>query len=421
MILIKGEKIMKKSGKFRYGSLLLLSTITILGISLASVNEASAEDIQSEETQIIENSSEEYPITSNVPEVYLDRQGKAEEMAPETFAENPGSNTAVADPQVRSAMAANEALIVIHRIYNPNNGEHLHTQSASEKDYLVSIGWYYEGTSMKVNMTGNALFRVYNPNSGEHFWTANQGEIDSLRRNGWVYEGNAWSTPDTGIPMYRLFNQNARNAGSHHYTTDAGERDGLVKAGWKNEGIAYYVVAKGDPINNPAPQRNFFGITRQAIIDELNVNGGRYLGTPFRGVASNNPELYMQPGSGMNCAGFVAAAIRNAGGDLNRISAISNNWGSWANGYNWRNALNQGTTRHEFPNVAALLNSGLAEKGDIFYFEPNFGEVNFDCHIGFFWGNTPHENVAFHQVYPVNRISNIYSNTGYSKVILYKM
>ena len=35
--------------------------------------------------------------------------------------------------------------VEMHRLYNPNSGEHFYTGDVSEKNYLSSIGWKYEG------------------------------------------------------------------------------------------------------------------------------------------------------------------------------------------------------------------------------------------------------------------------------------
>ena len=33
----------------------------------------------------------------------------------------------------------------MHRLYNPNSGEHFYTANTAEKDHLVKVGWKYEG------------------------------------------------------------------------------------------------------------------------------------------------------------------------------------------------------------------------------------------------------------------------------------
>ena len=89
------------------------------------------------------------------------------------------------------------------------------------------------------------MHRLYNPNSGEHFYTASTGERDGLVRLGWNDEGIGWYSDDAqGEPLLRLYNPNA-TSGSHHYTTSQGEHDALVKLGWRDEGIGWYGVKAG--------------------------------------------------------------------------------------------------------------------------------------------------------------------------------
>ena len=93
-----------------------------------------------------------------------------------------------------------------------------------------------------------AIYRVYNPNSGEHLHTMNLNEKNYLVKLGWRYEGIAWHTPWAGMPMYRVFNPNSRGAGSHHYTMLLSERNALIKVGWRNEGISWYTLGGAQPI-----------------------------------------------------------------------------------------------------------------------------------------------------------------------------
>ncbi|MFM2489034.1 hypothetical protein ABW365_13710 [Enterococcus avium] len=94
-------------------------------------------------------------------------------------------------------------------------------------------------------------------------------------------------------------------------------------------------------------------------------------------MSSSNPEPFLSPygapnghGPGMNCTGFVACVMRRSGGNLNRISGITQGWGSYANAYNWRDALMRNTEYYTFNSVDTLLKSGKAQKGDIIYFDP---------------------------------------------------
>lgn len=190
--------------------------------------------------------------TSSKEEVVKDEPASNKAEAATTTTQ---PKVAAAAPKAAAAAAPKAATkaapaqtIAIYRVYNPNSGEHLHTMNVHEKNYLVKLGWRYEGISMRVPLTGRQLFRIYNPNSGEHFFTLDAKERDHLKRVGWRYEGIAWHTPWAGMPMYRVFNPNSRGAGSHHYTMLLSERNHLLKLGWRNEGISWYTLGGAQPI-----------------------------------------------------------------------------------------------------------------------------------------------------------------------------
>ena len=130
---------------------------------------------------------------------------------------------------------------IMHRLYNPNSGEHFYTANTSEKDYLAKIGWKYEGTGWTAPSISNTpVYRLYNKNAGDHHYTMNAAEKDYLVRCGWNYEGIGWYSDDAqGVPLYRQYNPNAK-AGSHNYTTNKKENDYLVKIGWRGEGVGWY-------------------------------------------------------------------------------------------------------------------------------------------------------------------------------------
>ena len=50
-----------------------------------------------------------------------------------------------------------------------------------------------------------------------------------------------------------------------------------------------------------------------------------------------------------------------------------------------------------FNTVSDFLNSGLAQKGDVIFFKTD-GSI--DCHIGFFRGDSSHDNKMWHQILP---------------------
>lgn len=133
-----------------------------------------------------------------------------------------------------------EAVQDMHRLYNPNSGEHFYTADGDERDHLISVGWQYEGHAWKAPRAGDPVYRMYNANAGDHHYTMSAFERDSLVAAGWSYEGVGWhSDLAQKVPLYRLYNPNAV-AGSHHYTTSIPERDSLKSVGWRDEGVAWH-------------------------------------------------------------------------------------------------------------------------------------------------------------------------------------
>ena len=136
----------------------------------------------------------------------------------------------------------------MHRLYNPNSGEHFYTATAGEKNHLVKVGWKYEGIGWIAPSSGNAVYRLYNPNAGDHHYTMNAGEKNNLVKVGWKYEGIGWySDVKKAIPLYRAYNPNAK-AGSHNYTVNYAEQKNLLRVGWRDEGIAWYGINKSAPV-----------------------------------------------------------------------------------------------------------------------------------------------------------------------------
>lgn len=136
-----------------------------------------------------------------------------------------------------------DSYVSMYRLYNPYSGEHLYTESASERDNLVRLGWNYEGLGWNAPTSGSEVYRLYNPYSSDHHYTMSRDEYDSLVSIGWVGENVCWhSAPkSSGVPIYRQFNPYAW-IGTHNYTTSASERDHLVSLGWVDEGVAWYGV-----------------------------------------------------------------------------------------------------------------------------------------------------------------------------------
>ncbi|WP_311928455.1 hypothetical protein [Lactococcus lactis] len=143
---------------------------------------------------------------------------------------------------------ADTPTVIINRVYNPNTGEHVYTNSAFEESRLIDLGWKSEGNAFFVpdNMyaiqnptkVGPTVSRLYNPNAGDHFYTHNGYEINELLKIGWSRDQINFATAKEGAPVYRLYNPNAK-VGSHFYTLSSYERDNLINHGWKYEGVAF--------------------------------------------------------------------------------------------------------------------------------------------------------------------------------------
>ncbi len=198
--------------------------------------------------------------------------------------------------------------------------------------------------------------------------------------------------------------------------------------------------------NQPASQ--YFGVSADAIVAELSAHegDGYYLGTPYRDINTSftdaqNRALCLSPngdptseGPGMNCTGFVAYVIQKCGGDIARVLNNSDPIPTGvANAINWRRALmgDENVEYYKYDSVADLLSSGIAQKGDMIYCNPTSWEISGhegntypteDCHIGFFWGNSPSDNKFWHSSAPDgNRISAITPKTEPSVYYLIKV
>ena len=155
----------------------------------------------------------------------------------------------------------NRTVMHMFRMYDPNSGEHFYTGSVEERDFLVSVGWNYEGVGFTFSRTtGMPVYRLFDPVYGEHLYTMekpvatgryhisndehNGKELYTCEGRAWLYEGIAFNSAyDTEVPQYRLRNPNATR-GAYHFTSSAEERDNLIAAGWISEGICFYSSLK---------------------------------------------------------------------------------------------------------------------------------------------------------------------------------
>lgn len=164
------------------------------------------------------------------------------------------------------------------RLFNPNTGEHLYTGDQSEKDFLVDLGWQYEGEAWNSPLISNSpVYRLYNKFTGEHHYTCDKGEKNWLISTGWNDEGIGWYSSDIAfIPVYREFNPNSPGVGAHNYTTDIGEHTYLITSGWNDEGIAWFGTIHSDESTIPEEPDivvpDNFTTSENITITELNAS-----------------------------------------------------------------------------------------------------------------------------------------------------
>lgn len=179
------------------------------------------------------------------------------------------------------------------------------------------------------------------------------------------------------------------------------------------------------------------GFTRDEYVQSIFANwssGHQYVWTPYVPLSpkyrytSFNDGLYWPRGLksptgvvGMNCAGFVARTIYDMGTDMWNDDYMADFWaggpdsipGHWMTVVPYYQlAWKYGVTVYEFSSKWSLLNSGLAERGDIIAMycsdldgggwddDGVYHPCGHDCHVGIFWGSTPSEDLFLHAMRP---------------------
>ncbi len=157
----------------------------------------------------------------------------------------------------------------MHRLYNPNSGEHFYTASVYERDAVVAAGWSYEGIGWYAPKNEGAdVYRLYNANAGDHHYTLSAGERDALVGVGWNFEGVGWlSDANEEVPVWRQYNPNAL-AGAHNFSTSKSEHLSLCMLGWRGEGIAWYgVVPEEVPVRDIVADISGVTLPRGTVFD----------------------------------------------------------------------------------------------------------------------------------------------------------
>lgn len=193
-----------------------------------------------------------------------------------------------------------EGAVRMQRLYNVTSGEHFYTGDLSERDYLISLGWIYEGVGWTAPaVSSQPVYRLYNPYAGDHHYTLSASERDYLVAVGWNDEGVGWYSDEGGTcAVYRQYNPYARS-GAHNFTCSYDEHCRLVSLGWHDEGVAWYSLAGASTDPAPAMGVNAWGLILSAIPGRGWVSG---LGDIDSAAAS---EVYSYLNRGASVA-FVA-------------------------------------------------------------------------------------------------------------------
>lgn len=146
---------------------------------------------------------------------------------------------------------AEESMVAIYRLYNPDNGEHLYTTDTNETSVLYhDYNWGYEGVAWYApERSSTPVYRLYNPVLCNHLYTTDLNEVNVLTTTTeWVKDNNGQPVfySDGTIPIYRVYNRELQ--GMHHLTTDKNEYDTLPVYGWTQEGTSLYALKTGSPI-----------------------------------------------------------------------------------------------------------------------------------------------------------------------------
>ena len=172
---------------------------------------------------------------------------------------------------------------------------------------------------------------------------------------------------------------------------------------------------------------NALGISAAAVVMNLQSHEKDkfYLGTryePDLDYRSPNGDVSFNGKPGMNCTGFLWYVLKSAGATPSAIpnqqeySQCAGGWITWQRKY-----ANQ-VPMYDFRSKAAMLNSGILEKGDVIWiWNENEGgkHGNSDYnHVGFFWGDTSSQDLFWHsspnggnQISPITGLSNNVSYT----------
>lgn len=230
---------------------------------------------------------------------------------------------AIRQEQERSAkFLEDHEYVEMHRLYNPNSGEHFYTSDEDEFSYLVQAGWNDEGIGWLAPLSGGKeVYRLYNPN-GDHHYTMDANERDFLVSAGWNDEGIGWFSADeedapNTLPVYRQYNPN-QFMNNHNYSTDAREHRMLTqKLGWNDENIGWYAIS---PVSVVEQSDHTFKVYDNKTMEQLEGEqkvGGQVMildpkndGKSVIGLYKTEDSVYLYDENG-----FQSYGLKEYGGD----------------------------------------------------------------------------------------------------------
>lgn len=283
---------------------------------------------------------------------------------------------------------------------------------------------FYADANGVVNVASGWI--MPNDASDENDNTWYYASSNGVLKSGWQYVNGAWYWMDPST--FKMKTGWLNDGGTWYWLQPSGA---MFANGWlKIDGVDYYFNASGAWLNTSG---SVLGVNRSSLVNWLmsHENDGYYRGTRYDTHLSQETCMYPKGDprwdgyTGMNCGGFVSHAYMKAGGNLAPIAAEQSHspWsggpgrGGCVNAYRWYGyAIDTCANVTYFNSIDELLRSGLARKGDIVFFNP-YNPYADDSHIGFFWGNSPSENLFSHSDGYGNRISGL-TALGPSKVIL---
>ncbi|NCU77256.1 MAG: hypothetical protein EBV59_10020 [Synechococcaceae bacterium WB7_1C_051] len=136
------------------------------------------------------------------------------------------------------------------RYFDPLTGMHLYSADPTEESTLTKNGWKPEGGAWNLlqaaggeSATIAEVHRLYNPNNKDHLLTLNDAEVTSAKKLGYLYEGvagRALSIPSSGSSGFTVVQRFLKpSSGEHFYTASSAEAATLAGLGFVNEGAAW--------------------------------------------------------------------------------------------------------------------------------------------------------------------------------------